>query len=58
MRADRWEQEKMLIKYEMRWVVNWFEYKKSMWEKWADESEKNEANRSPNICMETSGPLE
>ena len=39
-RADRWEEGKMLIKYEMRWVVNWFEYKKSMWEKWADESEK------------------
>ena len=38
VRADRWEEEKMLIKYEMRWVVNWFEYKKSMWEKWADES--------------------
>jgi hypothetical protein len=39
-RADRWEEEKMLIKCEMRWVLNWFEYKKSMWEKWANESEK------------------
>ena len=39
-RADRWEEEKMLIRYEMRWVVNCFEYKKSMLEKWADESEK------------------
>lgn len=37
-RADRWEEEKILIKCEMRWVLNWFEYKKSMWGKWAKES--------------------
>lgn len=41
-RADRWEEEEILIKCEMRWVLNWFEYRKSMWEKWANESKKEE----------------
>lgn len=31
-RRDRWKEEKDLVKAEMGWVINYFEYRQSRWE--------------------------
>jgi hypothetical protein len=39
-RYDRWKEEKIWVVNEMKWVQNWFGYKKNWWTRRAEECEK------------------
>jgi hypothetical protein len=38
-RSQRWDEEVILLQYEMKWTVKYFEFHKIKWETWAEERE-------------------
>jgi hypothetical protein len=42
-RYDRWKEEHLLVRHEMRWTVSWFAYHEMMWQRRYEEIDEEES---------------